>query len=72
MKKVIRLENLDCANCARKMEDALRKINGVKNVEVNFMLQKMTIETDNESFDSIIAEAKKVCKKVEPDCLLEI
>lgn len=72
MKKVIKLENLDCAHCAQKMEDALKKLDGVKNVEVNFMLQKMTIEADDESFDKVIAEAKKVCKRVEPDCLLKI
>lgn len=72
MKKVIKLENLDCANCARKMEDAIRKIDGVKNVEVNFMFQKMTIEADDNGFDRILQEARKVCKRVEPDCLLKI
>lgn len=71
MKKVIVLENLDCANCAAKMENAIRKIEGVKNVTINFMLQKMTLEADDAAFDAIITEAKKVCKKVEPDCILK-
>lgn len=72
MKKVIKLENLDCANCAAKMENAIRKIDGVKFVNINFMLQKMTLEADDEMFDKVVAETKKVCKKVEPDCLLRI
>ncbi len=72
MKKVINLENLDCANCAAKMENAISKIDGVKSVNINFMLQRMTLEADDNCFDKILVEAKKVCKKVEPDCLLKI
>lgn len=71
MKKVIRMENLDCANCAAKMENAIRKIDGVQNVSVNFMTQKMTLEADDAAFDNILAEARKICKRVEPDCLLK-
>ncbi len=72
MKKVIKLENLDCANCAAKMESAISKIHGVKSVNINFMLQRMTLEADDDCYEQILAEAKKVCKKVEPDCLLKI
>ena len=72
MKKVIKMENLDCANCAAKMQDAISKIDGVKQVNINFMLQKMTLEADDEAFDSVVAQAKKVCKKFEPDCTLKI
>lgn len=72
MKRVIKLENLDCANCAAKMEDAIRKIDGVKDVNVNFMLQKMTLETEDEAWNAVVAQIKKICKKVEPDCLLKI
>ncbi|MCM1290269.1 MAG: cation transporter [Corallococcus sp.] len=72
MKKVIKLENLDCANCAAKMESAIRKIDGVTSVNVNFMLQRMTLEADDDCYDKIVAEAKKVCKKVEPDCVLKL
>ncbi|MGN1040981.1 MAG: heavy-metal-associated domain-containing protein [Candidatus Fimimonas sp.] len=70
MKKIIKLQNLDCAHCAMKMEDALRKIEGVESVSVSFITQRMTIEANEEGFDKIIEKAKKVCKKVEPDCVL--
>ena len=72
MKKIIKMENLDCANCAAKMENAISKLDGVKSVSVNFMLQRLTIEADDNCFDKIVAEAKKICKKVEPDCILKI
>lgn len=68
MKKTFKLIDLDCANCASKMETAIKKIDGVKDATVSFMTQKMTIETDDERFDDIVKEAVKVCKKVEPDC----
>lgn len=68
MKKTFKLIDLDCANCAAKMEDAIKKIDGVVNASVSFMSQKMTIEADDARFDEIVKEAVKVCKKVEPDC----
>ena len=68
MKKTFKLIDLVCANCAAKMETAIKKIDGVKDATVSFMTQKMTIETDDERFDDIVKEAVKVCKKVEPDC----
>lgn len=68
MKKTFKLLDLDCANCAAKMEDAVKKIAGVTNANVSFMAQKMTIEGDDARFDQIVQEAVKVCKKVEPDC----
>ena len=68
MKKVIKLKDLDCANCAAKMENSIKKIPGVNNASVNFMMQKMTIETEVEDFDSLMQEVINVCAKVEPDC----
>lgn len=68
MKKVFMLDELDCANCGLKMEDAIRKIDGVKNVSVSFMTQKLTLEADDEVFDKVLKEAAKVCRKIEPDC----
>ncbi len=68
MKKVIKLEDLDCANCAAKMERAIAKIDGVTSATVSFMSQKLTIEADDAKFDSIMQEVVKTCKKVEPDC----
>lgn len=68
MKKKFKLEDLDCANCAAKMEDAIKKIPGVNDANVSFMAQKMTIEADEERFDEIMKEVVAVCAKVEPDC----
>lgn len=68
MKKTFKLEDLDCANCAAKMEAAIRKINGVTDVSVSFIAQKMTIEAADEQFDAVVKEAVKVCRRVEPDC----
>lgn len=68
MRKVFELEDLDCANCAAKMQDAVSKIEGVKFVSVNFLSQKFTLETDDDKFDDILKQAIKAMKKVEPDC----
>lgn len=68
MKKVFKLEDLDCANCAAKMESKIAKIDGVISANVSFMSQRMTIEAEDAKFDSIMQEVVKVCKKVEPDC----
>ena len=70
MKKTFELEDLDCANCARKMQEAVEKIEGVKSCSVNFMTQKMILEADDDKFDAILKEAIAVMKKVEPDCTI--
>ena len=72
MKKTYKMEDLDCANCAAKMEATIRKIDGVTGASVSFMAQKVTIEGDDERFEEILKEAVKVCKKVEPDCRILI
>ena len=68
MKKTYMLEDLDCANCAAKMEEAVKKIDGVKFASVNFLAQKKTLEADDEAFDEILKKAIKTIKRVEPDC----
>lgn len=68
MKKIYKLEDLDCANCAAKMEAAINKIDGVESAAVSFMTQKLTIEADESRLDEIIKKAAKICKKIEPDC----
>lgn len=68
MKKTFKLEDLDCANCAAKMEAAIAKIPGVTKVTVNFMAQKMILEAPDEQFDSIVKLAAKTIADVEPDC----
>ena len=72
MKKKFKLVDLDCANCAAKMEDAIKKIDGVRDASVSFMSQKMTIEAEDSRFDAIMQEVVKVCKKVEPDCVIQL
>jgi len=68
MKRKFKLDNLDCANCAAKMETAIAKLDGVMNVSVNFMTQSLTIEASDYAFEEIMDEAVKICKKIEPDC----
>ena len=68
MKKTFELEDLDCANCARKMQEAVEKLDGVNSCKVNLMTQKMILDADDARFDDILKEAIKVMKKVEPDC----
>ena len=68
MKKTYKLIDLDCANCAAKMENAIRNIDGVTSATVSFMSQKMTVEGDDARFDAIMQDVVKVCRKVEPDC----
>ena len=72
MKKKFKLTNLDCANCAAKMENAIKKIDGVRDANVSFMTQKMTIEADDSPFDEIMEEVQSVCRKVEPDCTIQM
>ena len=67
MRKVFKLDNLDCANCAAKMEDAIKKINGIQDASMRFMTQKLVIEADEANMDAVVDEAVKVCKKIEPD-----
>ena len=68
MKKKFKLQDLDCANCAAKMEEAIKKLDGVQDASVSFMTQKMTVDADDERFDEIMDEVVRVCAKVEPDC----
>ena len=68
MKKKFKLQDLDCANCAAKMEDSIKKIDGVNDASVSFMTQKMMADADDARFDDIMKEVVKVCAKVEPDC----
>ncbi len=72
MKKKFKLQDLDCANCAAKMEDAIKKISGVHDASVSFMTQKMMVDAEEEQFDEIMQEVVKVCARVEPDCRILI
>lgn len=68
MKKKFKMQDLDCANCAAKMEEAIKKIDGVEDASVSFMTQKLTIEAEESRMDEIMKQVVAVCKKVEPDC----
>ena len=67
MKKKFKLQDLDCANCAAKMEEAIKKIDGVNDASMSFMTQKLTIDAADDRFDAIMDEVEKVCAKVAPD-----
>ncbi len=70
MKKTFKLRDLDCANCAAKMEDAIQKLDGVHSATISFMTQKLTLDADDARYDDILKQAVKACKKVEPDCTI--
>ena len=68
MKKTYSIE-VDCANCAQKMEDAANKVNGVENATVSFMTQKMKVEfAEGSDPQAVMQDVLKACKKVESDC----
>ena len=71
MKKRYALTDLDCANCAAKMEAAIRKIPGVNDATVSFMAQKLTIDADDARFEEIMDEVVRCIRKVEPDCVVQ-
>lgn len=71
MKKTFRLQGLDCANCAAKMENAISKLDGVTVASVNFMTTKLVIEGSEEKMPTIIAQAEKIIKKIEPDTVMK-
>jgi len=70
MKRIFKIENLDCANCAAKVEEKIREIKGIINVSVSFMGQKLTLEAPDDMFEKILSESQKVMKRVEPDAEL--
>ena len=70
MKKSFPMEHLDCAACAQKMEDAIRKIDGVEEVRVSFLTQKLTLTADESRMEEILRRAGKICRRIEPDCVI--
>lgn len=71
MKKVLKLEGLDCANCAAELENRISKVEGVENVSVSFMTQRLTFECNEEIVEEKLKEIKKIIKKEEPDVEVE-
>ncbi len=72
MKKVFKLENLGCANCAAKMEREINKLDGVNNATVNFFTQKLTIDSTDYGFENIMSTVEKIIKKNESSCSIKM
>ncbi|MBF1050930.1 MAG: cation transporter [Peptostreptococcaceae bacterium] len=70
MKKKFKMNNLECANCAAKMQEEISKLDGVNSVNVNFMFQKLTL--DDEKFDDILKKANDICKSIESNASIDI
>ena len=68
MKKSFKLDEIDCANCARELEEGIAKLEGVKAVSVNFMQQKLTLEAEDAEFDEVLDRVVAYTEDVEPDC----
>ena len=68
MRKSFKLDEIDCANCARELQDGLAKLDGVKSVSVNFMTQKLTLEADDAEFDDVLDRVVDFTADAEPDC----
>lgn len=68
MKKTFQIQDLECANCAAKMENAIRKLPGVHSASISFLTQKFVLDAEDDKFDALLAEAAKICRRIEPDC----
>ena len=72
MKKSVKLIDLDCANCAAKIEDAVKKLPGVNSASVSFMAQKMVLDGDDDKFDAVLKDVVKTAKLVDQDLEIEL
>ena len=72
MKKVYKVCDLDCANCAMKMEQCIKEIDGVNDASVSFMAQRIVLEMDESKQADIEREMVRRCRRVEPDCKIKI
>ena len=68
MKKVYHLEELDCANCAAKMERAINELPGVEKATVNFMAQKLVLTAEESRYQEILEQVEQAIRRIEPDC----
>lgn len=72
MRKIVKLEGLCCANCAAKIEEGIKKIDGVKEATLSFMTQRLTMEVDDDRVDEVIEAARKVADRVEPEAEFKV
>lgn len=70
MKKTFKLRDLDCASCAAKIENSIAALDGVTEIRINFMSQKMVLDAADDKFAAILQEAKRIAKKIEPDMVI--
>ena len=68
MRKSFKLDEIDCANCAQKLEDAIYKVEGVEKASVNFMTQKLTLSASDDAFDDVLERVVELTAELEPDC----
>lgn len=68
MRKIFKLDEIDCAVCAGKLEDAIKKLDGVQSAKVNFLTQKLTLEAADDDFDAVLDAVIKLTADIEPDC----
>lgn len=72
MKKIVKLEGLCCANCAAKIEEEVKKLNGVESASLSFMTQRLTMEVSEEKVDEILEAARKTAYKIEPEAEFKV
>lgn len=72
MKKIVKLEGLCCANCAAKIEEGVKKVDGVKEVALSFMTQRLTLEVEDQKVDTVIEAARKIADKIEPEAEFKV
>lgn len=70
MRRTFKLQDLDCANCAAKMERKIQELEGVTSATVSFMTQKLTIDADDSCFEQVLDKAQSICSEIEPDCII--
>ena len=68
MRKSFKLDEIDCAVCAGKLEDAIKKLDGVTDAKVNFLTQKLPLEATDETFEDVFESVVKLTADIEPDC----
>ena len=67
MKKIFKIQGLDCANCALKIENTIRELENINNVSINFLTEKFLLDAKDEFFEEILEKSKKIISKIEPD-----
>lgn len=70
MKRTYKLQNLECANCAHKMECDIQGLEGVNSAKINFMAGKLVVDADSDDLDALLDKAQRICSEYEKDCTI--